>query len=158
MSDMKNKLSALTSVFVEEVIASIAAEMEAALSGFAAAASPKRSASKRGAPRKVRGRAKGAKRDPKALAALTDTLEAAIRANPGVGIEAIGVAMGVPTKELALPMKKLLAGGKIKTKGARRATKYFPAGGASKRAPAKKKASKRAAKKKGSKKASSKKK
>lgn len=72
---------------------------------------------------------KGAKRDPRVLEALTEKLGAFIKKNPGQRIEQIGKALGTPTKELALPVKKLLAAKRISTKGRRRATKYFPAGG-----------------------------
>ena len=70
-------------------------------------------------------RAKGAKRDPKLLAALTDRLGDYIKKNPGNRIEQIGKALGTPTKDLALPVKKLLAAKKISTKGQKRATTYF---------------------------------
>lgn len=71
-------------------------------------------------------RAKGAKRDPAVLAALTDKLEGFIKKNPGKRIEEIGQALGTPTKELVLPVRKLVAAKKVSTKGKKRATKYFP--------------------------------
>jgi hypothetical protein len=70
-------------------------------------------------------RAKGAKRDPRMLQALTDKLGDYIKKNPGMRIEQIGKALGTPTKDLALPVKKLIAGKKISTKGQKRATTYF---------------------------------
>ena len=39
--------------------------------------------------------------------------------------EAIGKALATPTKDLTLPVKKLVAEKKIVAKGERRATKYF---------------------------------
>ena len=73
-----------------------------------------------------RGRAKGQKRPPEALAQLTESLLAAIKASPGQRMEEIAKGLGTSTGELTLPAKKLLAEKKIKTKGERRATKYFP--------------------------------
>jgi hypothetical protein len=70
-------------------------------------------------------RSKGAKRDPRMLQALTDKLGDYIKKNPGLRIEQIGKALGTPTKDLALPVKKLIAGKKIATKGQKRATTYF---------------------------------
>jgi hypothetical protein len=70
-------------------------------------------------------RRKGAKRDPEELERLTDKLLSYIKSNDGQRIEQIGEALGVKTKELALPAKKLIAGKKIRTTGTRRATKYF---------------------------------
>jgi hypothetical protein len=71
------------------------------------------------------GRSKGVKRDPKILAALTEKLGAFIKKNPGQRIEQIGKALGVATKELALPIKKLILAKEVSTKGQRRATTYF---------------------------------
>jgi hypothetical protein len=68
---------------------------------------------------------KSGKRTPEALEALTKDLLAAIKAAPGSSIEAIGKLMGVPTKELSLPVAKLWEAKAIKTKGQKRATKYF---------------------------------
>jgi hypothetical protein len=69
-------------------------------------------------------RQKGAKRDPRVLEALTEKLGAFIKKNPGQRIEQIGKALGTPTKDLALPVKKLIAAKKISTKGQKRATTY----------------------------------
>ena len=80
------------------------------------------------------GREKGAKRDPRVLDALVEKLGAFVIKNPGKRIEEIGSELAIATKELALPVKKLIAAKRITTKGQRRATTYYPAGG---RSPAK---------------------
>lgn len=67
---------------------------------------------------------KGAKRPPEEIEQLTGKLLAYITKHPGERIEQIGVGMCVPTKELLLPAKKLIAAGKIRTKGQKRATSY----------------------------------
>jgi hypothetical protein len=72
-------------------------------------------------------RPKGAKRPPAEIAATTARLGEYIAKNPGLGIEAIGKALAIPTSDLTLPIKKLLSDKKIIFKGERRATKYFPA-------------------------------
>jgi hypothetical protein len=77
-------------------------------------------------PRAASRRPKGAKRDPKVLEALTEKLVAFIKKNPGQRIEQIGKALSVATKELALPVKKLIAAKKASTKGQKRATTYYP--------------------------------
>ena len=59
----------------------------------------------------------GAKRPPAELAKLVDRLGAHIKGNPGQRMEAIGKALGTPTKELNLPIKKLLAAKKIRSEG-----------------------------------------
>lgn len=45
--------------------------------------------------------------------------------NPGLRIEQINKQLGTTTKDLALPIRKLIAEGAIKTKGERRSTTYF---------------------------------
>ena len=72
-------------------------------------------------------RVKGEKRSPQALAQTVGKLLTEIKAKPGLRMEQIAKALGSTTKDLALPAKKLIAEKKIKTKGERRATKYFPA-------------------------------
>ncbi len=85
---------------------------------------------KRGRPTKVRAsapraRRKGEKRAPDQLAALVKQLLSYVAKNPGQRIEQIGKAIGTPTKELALPAKKLIGEKKLTTKGQKRATTYF---------------------------------
>jgi hypothetical protein len=74
--------------------------------------------------KKTRGRRKGEKRTNAELERLTEALFREITREGGRRIEQIGVKMGVPTKDLALPVKKLLDGKRIRTKGQRRATSY----------------------------------
>lgn len=70
-------------------------------------------------------KAKGEKRTPAELAALTGKLGAYIVANPGNGIEVIAKGLGTTTKELSLSIKKLVADKKIRSTGQKRATRYF---------------------------------
>src|SRR5690606_11384278 len=77
-------------------------------------------------PRAARPRAKGAKRSQDELERLTNRLLAYIKSNPGQRIEQVAKGMGVSTRELNLPAKKLLANKAIRTKGQKRATQYFP--------------------------------
>lgn len=51
-----------------------------------------------------------------------------VKANPGQGVGEIGSALRLTSKELRLPILKLLGDKKLKTKGQRRGTKYFIAG------------------------------
>jgi hypothetical protein len=70
-------------------------------------------------------RGKGAKRTPDELEALTKKLHVYVTNNPGQRIEQIGKALAVATKELALPVKKLIGEKRVSTKGQKRATTYF---------------------------------
>ncbi len=58
--------------------------------------------------------------------------------NPGQSVEQIKKALGVATKDLQLPIVRLIAAKKLMTKGRKRGTRYFASGAAAKVAPAKK--------------------
>ena len=59
------------------------------------------------------------------IAKLVAKLRDYVKAHPGQRIEQIAKGMGTSTRELNLPAKKLLAQKALKTKGEKRATKYF---------------------------------
>jgi hypothetical protein len=111
-SEIRSRVQA----FADEIIALIRASavdiVNVALAGTAA-----RSRRDGAVTARTSTRPKGAKRDPAAIARLTDTLGTFIKKNPGQRIEQIGKALGIRTKELALPVKKLLAAKQISTKG-----------------------------------------
>jgi hypothetical protein len=67
----------------------------------------------------------GAKRSPAELAALIKRLHSHIAKYPGLRIEKIGDGLGVATKALVLPVKRLISEKKVTTKGQKRATVYF---------------------------------
>lgn len=70
-------------------------------------------------------RGRGEKRSPAELDSLAAKFLAYVKANPGNSIERIGKAIEIDTKELKLPVSKLLDEKKLKTTGQRRGTKYF---------------------------------
>jgi hypothetical protein len=80
-----------------------------------------------------RGRGRGVKRSPEELDKLSDTFIEFVRSNPGLRIEQINKELGTTTKDLALPIRKLLADGEIKAKGQKRSTTYFASEGGRKR-------------------------
>jgi hypothetical protein len=123
------EIQALVESFVAQLTEAIQqqtlATIHDALGGPAAPAKARSGRASKRAPSARAGRAKGAKRSPEELEQLTAQLAKYVKGNPGQGIEAIAAGMGVSTKELALPAKKLLADKVLKTKGQKRATKYF---------------------------------
>lgn len=70
----------------------------------------------------------GQKRSPDEIAKTTEKLLSYITKNSGQRIEEIAKGVGNSTKELTLPVKKLLNDKKIVAKGEKRATRYFVAG------------------------------
>ena len=78
---------------------------------------------RRGRPAGARGR--GGKRSSEDLGATSDQILEHVRANPGQRAEQIGSAIGLSTREMRLPIQKLLDRRSIRTEGQRRGTKYF---------------------------------
>jgi hypothetical protein len=125
---VETTIRARVETFASELIALIRSSavevVEEALGGKATRGGGGRGRA-RSAPRASGRRPKGAKRDPKLLESLTEKLGAFIKKNPGLRIEQIGKALGAATKDLALPVKKLIAAKRVSTKGQRRATTYY---------------------------------
>src|SRR2546430_3096563 len=71
------------------------------------------------------GRAKGEKRSSDELDGLADRFHEFVAKNPGLRIEQINKQLGTTTKDLALPIRKLISTGVITTKGKKRSTTYF---------------------------------
>jgi hypothetical protein len=71
----------------------------------------------------------GNRRSPEEIDRAAQALLSEIQANPGLRVEQIGRALGAATKDLSLPLKKLLSQRMVRSEGQRRATRYFPAGG-----------------------------
>jgi hypothetical protein len=125
------KIQSIIENFVAELSAALAEATHGAISdvlgGGKAHAATSAGKGKGRAPKAAKApkRAKGGKRSPEELAELTQSLLTHVKRNPGSRIEHIGAALGISTKELALPAKKLIAEKKLSTKGQKRATTYF---------------------------------
>jgi hypothetical protein len=129
-SSIESEIEARVSAFAAELVAIVrASALEVVQEALGDAVTPRavrgRGAAVAAAPKAASGRGRGAKRDPEAIEALTNQLAAYIKKNPGQRIEQIGKELDIPTKELALPVKKLLGAKRISTKGQKRATTYF---------------------------------
>jgi|SRR6185312_12855131 hypothetical protein len=70
-------------------------------------------------------RRKGAKRTGDELDKLGDSFHAYVAKHPGLRIEQINKELGTTTKDLALPIRKMISDGSLKTKGSKRSTTYF---------------------------------
>ena len=71
-----------------------------------------------------RGR-RGAKRTSSDLDKLGEDFHAFVTKHPGMRIEQINKQLGTTTKDLALPVRKMMAEGSLKTKGSKRSTTYY---------------------------------
>jgi len=71
------------------------------------------------------GRGSGAKRSSDELDRMADDFHAFVAKHPGLRIEQINKQLNTTTKDLALPIRKLIAEGALKTKGTKRSTTCF---------------------------------
>jgi hypothetical protein len=124
MDNLQNQVNARVEAFVAEITELARAAAYQALS--AGLDTP--IAGGRGAAVAIRGR-KGGKRTAVEIAQMADAFLAHVAANPGQRMEHIAKELGLPTPELTLPVKKLLADGKLRVEGQKRATEYYPADG-----------------------------
>jgi hypothetical protein len=78
-----------------------------------------------GAAAPATGRGRRGKRSSEDVQGMAEQVLAHIKANEGQRLEEISAGLGIPSKELKLPVQKLFAAKSIRTKGAKRGTKYF---------------------------------
>jgi hypothetical protein len=69
---------------------------------------------------------RGAKRTAADLDSLSAKFASFVKTHPGLRIEQINKELGTTTKDLALPIRKLIAERMISAKGQKRSTTYFP--------------------------------
>jgi DNA-binding NtrC family response regulator len=131
MSSIDKRIRESIESFVDELSTMVRqAAVEAVQEALAVPAVPARRGAARwgrAGPTSARARhtTRRAKRSPNALAEVEAALLEEITVSPGRRIEVIGKSLGIPTKELNLPIKKLLATRKIRKKGEKRATEYY---------------------------------
>jgi len=133
MSDFQNEMNRVVQGFVAQIteLARRAAidTLESAFGGRGGRSAPAAAAAaltvnlgRVGRPRGGR----GAKRSSADLEALSERFASFVSTNPGLRIEQINKQLGTTTKDLALPIRKLISEGRVKAKGQKRSTTYFP--------------------------------
>lgn len=124
MANLQSDIQRLVDGFVAQLTE---LARKAAVEGLEQALS--RSGSRGGAVARLgRGRGRGAKRTSNELEKMQDDFLSFVGKNPGLRIEQINKQLGTNTKDLALPIRKLIADGSLKAKGKKRSTTYFPGG------------------------------
>ena len=122
MDNLQQQVNARVDAFVAEITELARAAAYQALSG--ALDTPIAIGS--GVAPMLRGR-RGGKRTADEIAQMADAFLAYVTANPGQRMEHIARELGLATPELMLPVRKLLADGKLRVEGQKRATQYYPA-------------------------------
>jgi len=121
MSELDRLIRARIDTFVEELGELV---RRAALEAVADALGGKRAAAKPAARPKARAK-QGGKRSASELESLSERIQRFVADAPGSGARDIAKGLGISTRDLVLPVKKLVAAGALCTKGQRRATKYY---------------------------------
>ena len=125
MSDVESDLRARVLAFVGELRAIVRRDamhtVQALLEHDGVEPRPARAL-----PTAPRAPAPGEKRAPQLLQQITDALHVYIKSNAGQNVEQISKALATSSRDLTLPLRKLLAASKITSKGQKRATRYFP--------------------------------
>jgi hypothetical protein len=123
MSDFQNELNRVVAGFVTQ-ITDLA--RRAAIDTLESALGKRRpGAISLGAGGRRLGRGRGAKRTAGELDKLGEAFHTYVSKHPGLRIEQINKQLGTTTHDLALPIRKMIADGSLKTKGKKRSTTYF---------------------------------
>lgn len=124
-------VSEITELARQQALETLSAALAAGVGrGRAGARGPRNGAGPPRAARRGGGRDRsGNRRSPEEIDRASQALLSEIQANPGLRVEQIGRTLGAATKDLTLPLKKLLSQRLVRSEGQRRATRYFPAGG-----------------------------
>ena len=134
MSDIDRQIQARTAAFVSDLYRLVRQSALAAVEQILGGSAPGAARGRASAPELTVSGKTGQKRPPAEIARTTERVLGYVKANPGQGVEAMGKALQLGTREVSLPIKKLLAQGLIRVTGHKRATKYLPGegGGAAK--------------------------
>jgi hypothetical protein len=131
MSDFQSEMNRTVQGFVSQIseLARKAAleTLESAFSGTPARGAGRKSAAAVTTMSPSVGRprgGKGTKRTQADIDALAERLVSFVKSNPGLRIEQINKELGTTTKDLALPIRKLVGDGYLSTKGQKRSTTY----------------------------------
>jgi hypothetical protein len=142
MSDVERRIQERVEAFVQElsvlVRQSVLDSVNDALGGESSGAARGRGGRRPARPARAAGagraRRKGQKRSPVELERLVGSVRNYVQKNPGQGVEKMARDLGANSRELVLPIKKLIKEGTVRTRGEKRATKYFPGGGRGRKA------------------------
>jgi hypothetical protein len=129
-TDVRSLITEFTNQLTLAIRRATIDELVASLGGQVSAASPRRG------PGRPRGSGRrgpkpgGTRRSSENMEKMSADLLAHVKSNPGSRGEQIAAALGTDVGTMRLPMRKLIAEKKVKTRGQRRGMTYFAAGAA----------------------------
>jgi len=137
VSDFQSRITILVDQFVAQLTTAAREAAMQTLEAALGAANDVAARLGRGAPAAVsapaigrvtpKARAKGEKRAANEIESIGERLADFIQRNPGLRVEQINRELGTTTREVALPLRKLIADRVIRSEGEKRSTQYFPA-------------------------------
>ncbi len=131
MNDVDRQIRDRVEAFVSELTDLIRqAALESVSEVLGGQAVPAVGSRRGGRPPRSRSRRRGGKRSPEEIDATTHRVLEYVQQNPGHGVEQMAMDLAANTKDLTLPIKKLLSNGDLLTEGQKRATKYYATSGA----------------------------
>jgi hypothetical protein len=114
---------------ISSLVKSSALEAVRSVLGDVSGASPAAASAAAAKPaRPARASGKRGKRTSEEVNATAASILAHVKSNAGQRLEEIAKGMGIATKEMKLPIQKLLAERALRTEGRKRGTKYFAGG------------------------------
>ncbi len=133
MSDFQSQINKLVGEFVTQVTAlARQAAMDTLTTALGSASAARRKGGAAGAVPVARiasaagaKRIKGAKRPQAEIEGTRQRVLDFIKGNPGLRIEQINKQLGTQTRDLTLPLRKLIGAGQLRTEGEKRATTYY---------------------------------
>jgi hypothetical protein len=129
--------SKVAAVVRKNALDSAGAALGAVANGASRAGRP---AARRSAPAAKVARRPAAAKQPLDAEAVGDQVVSYLMSKPGLRTEELGAALKVPTDGLKPLIKKLVTGGRLRSEGVARGTRYFPApDGSAKARPARRK-------------------
>jgi hypothetical protein len=124
MSDVHDRIEECITAFaadMSELVRRVAFESVSRVLAGEPAISPAKAPYRLVAPRT------NAKRTRAQIERTVAALERHIRSTPGRRMEELSGDLGLTSRELMLPVQRLLRAGRIRTEGHKRATRYYPA-------------------------------
>ncbi len=124
MTTQGNLAEQIEKVVQEHIAASRAVAEEALSRAFGSGDSKAKARDK--TPRRTASTQRVQRRTEAEVAEISERLYQAVCSTPGESMASFAAALGIPTKELLLPMEKLRRAGHVRTVGQRHQTRYFP--------------------------------
>jgi hypothetical protein len=111
--------------FAEDLLALVQQSVRDSAESELAAQVPRRAHTRRVARKPSQAATETTQRSARELGRLVRAVRSKISRKPGLRMEQLAAALNIPSQELQLPIRRLLADKAIRTRGQKRGTRYF---------------------------------